>query len=101
MALTPTILVTGTMSRPDLVAMFDGIGAAAQLVFVEYAAEWGEGVWTELYARYGALRTWEASGSAKRLLDEVRPDVVAFVSCTSYNQVALRCTARARGVRCV
>jgi hypothetical protein len=101
MALTPIILVTGTMSRPDLLAMFDGLGEAARLVFVEYAAEWGEGVSSGLYAGYGALRTWETSGSAKRLLDEVHPDLVAFVSCTSYNQVALRCAAGARGVRCV
>jgi len=89
------------MSRRDLVAMFDGLGGAAQLHFVEYAAEWGEGMSTELYAGYGALRTWEASGSANRLLDDVSPDLVAFVSCTSYNQVALRCAARARGLRCV
>jgi len=101
MARPPNILVTGTMSRRDLVAMFDGLGEAVRLVFVEYAAEWGEGVSSELYAGYGALRTWEASGSANRLLDVVRPDLLAFVSCTSYNQVALRSAARARGVRCI
>lgn len=97
----PKILVTGTMSRRDLVAMFDGLAHEVELVFVEYAAEWGEGVLPELYAEYGALRTWEDSVSANRVLAEVRPDLVAFVSCSSYNQVALRSAARARGVRCV
>jgi hypothetical protein len=97
----PTILVTGTMSRADIVAAFGPVKDEADLAFVEYAAEWGAGVVSEVYDGYGTLRTWETSGSARALLGRVRPDLVAFVSCGSYNQVALRCAARARGIRCV
>lgn len=97
----PTILVTGLMSRPDLLSMFDALLGAAELVFVEYAAEWGAGVVADAYARYGALHTWEAAGSARLLLGAVRPDLIAFLSCTSYNQVALRASARRQGIRCV
>ena len=95
----PRILVAATIGRADLLAMFEELASRAELTFVEY--ESSPGVAPELYEPYGRLTTWERHGSARALLREVRPDLLAMLSIGVRNQLALRREARREGVRTV
>lgn len=97
----PRLLVTGTMSRRDILEMFTVSRARAELIFVEYERGWGDGVDPRLYQDFGDLVTWEAYSSANKLLDQTGPDRLVFLFTNSLNQVALRVAARHRGIESI
>jgi hypothetical protein len=81
--------------------MFDSVLDRAEMIFVEYERNWGDGLSPELYRRYGELTTWEDHRSADALLDAVDPDRVVMIAITSRSQVALRVAARERGIEVI
>lgn len=97
----PRLLITGTMSRADILDMFRPISNAADLTFVEYERDWGQGINRALYQSIGEITTWEESGSADHLLRRVRPDRVVLLFISSLNQVALRVAAKDHGIEAV
>src|SRR5437764_6141214 len=94
-------LITGTMSRTDILDMFRPLVASAQLAFVEYERNWGQGFDRSVYQPFGDLFTWEESRSADALVRRVQPDLVVLLFTSSLNQVALRAAARDRGIATV
>jgi hypothetical protein len=95
------LLITGTMSRSDIVQAFERLDGKAELTFVEYERDWGQGIDPSVYQGRGQLITWEESRSADAILRSVRPDRVVFLFTSSINQVALRVAARERGIETV
>ncbi len=95
----PRILVAATIGRADLLAMFEEAAERADLTFVEYEST--PGVTPKLYEPYGRLTTWEQHGSARALLREVEPDLLAMLAIGVRNQLALRREAARRGVRTI
>lgn len=81
--------------------MFDGLEDEAELTFVEYERNWGDGLDPGVYSAHGTLTTWESHRSAQALLDHDRPDLVAMLAITSRNQIALRAAAARRGIEVV
>ncbi len=79
--------------------MFGGAAEGADLTFVEY--ESNPGVTPELYAPYGRLTTWEQHRSARALLRQVEPDLLAMLSTGVRNQLALRREAARQGIRTI
>jgi hypothetical protein len=95
------LLVTGTMSRGDILDMFTVARDSCDLTFVEYERGWGDGIDRRMYQRFGRLTTWEAHASADELLEQTQPDRIAFLFTTSLNQVVLRAAARQYGIEAV
>ena len=97
----PRLLVVATLGRADIVSMFQGLVGQAELSFLEYRRNWGDGVDPDVYGRYGRLTTWEEYRSAPELLDRLRPDRIVMLSIGSRNQLALRWEAARRGIEVV
>jgi hypothetical protein len=97
-ATKPVILITGTIDRPDILAMFRDVAASAALTFVEYYFNWGIEAHPEYFKPYGTLRFWHEFNDANALLDAVRPDRIVFFYISSLNQVALKVAAQQRGI---
>ena len=97
----PRILVAATLGRADILSMFQGLVGRADMTFVEYARNWGEGLDESIYRPYGVLTTWEAHRSARALLDWCRPDRIAMLAVGSRNQLALRIEAARRRIEVV
>jgi hypothetical protein len=95
------LLITGTMSRSDIVQTFERLEGSAELTFVEYEGDWGQGIDRSVYEGKGRLVTWEESRSADAVLRSVKPDRVVFLFTSSINQVALRVAAREQGIETV
>jgi hypothetical protein len=95
----PRILVAATIGRADQLAMFEQLAGRAELTFVEYAST--PGVTAELYEPYGRLTTWERHRSARALLREVEPDLLAMFATGGRNQLVLRREAKRLGVRTI
>jgi hypothetical protein len=95
------LLITGTMSRSDIVQTFERLEGASEMTFLEYERDWGQGIDRSVYDGMGRLMTWEESRSADAVLRAVRPDRVILLFISSINQVALRVAARDRGVETV
>jgi hypothetical protein len=95
------LLVTGTISRGDILDMFAVTRERCDLTFVEYERGWGDGIDRQLYDEFGRLTTWEDQNSADELLDREQPDRLVFLFTTSLNQVVLRSAARQRGIEAV
>ena len=82
-------------------SMFQDLVGQAELSFLEYRRNWGDGVDPDVYGRYGRLTTWEEYRSAPELLDRLRPDRIVMLSIGSRNQLALRWEAARRGIEVV
>ena len=95
----PSILVTGTIDRPDIIAILRDARSQARFTFLEYSFHHGSRSHPEYYAGYGPLRFWNEFRHANALLDEIRPDKIVFFYVNSLNQVALNLVARQRGIR--
>src|SRR5688500_2913809 len=54
----PAILVTGSIDRPDILAMFGDAASGASLTFLEYYFNYGVRAHPEYFQRYGPLRFW-------------------------------------------
>ena len=81
--------------------MFRGLVGRADMTFVEYERNWGEGLDESIYRPYGVLTTWEEHRSARALLDWCRPDRLAMLAIGSRNQLALRIEAARRRIEVV
>jgi hypothetical protein len=97
----PRILVVAALGRPDILRMFDALKRRAEMAFVEYERNWGEGLDPTMYEPYGELTTWEEHRSAGALLDKFQPDRVAMIAIASRDQAALRVEARRRGLEVI
>jgi hypothetical protein len=96
----PSILIVGTIDRPDIISILSGLRQHAKLTFLEYAFNWGTPTNPKNFEGYGPVRYWSEFRSARALLDELRPDKIVFFYINSLNQVALNVAASARpGVR--
>lgn len=94
----PRLLITGALSRPDILASLDEARSRIDMRFVEYEREWGDGLDRELYRAYGLVTAWEEEWNAAALLRRVAPTAVVFMQGASLNQMALRVACRRRGV---
>src|SRR5262245_46510978 len=97
----PRIMVVAALGRPDIVGMFKPLARIADLTFVEYERNWGEGLDPRVYEGFGQLTTWERHRSAKALLARTNPDTIAMISIGSRNQLVLRAEALRRGIEVV
>lgn len=97
----PRLLITGTMSRADIVSMFECLRESCDLTFVEYERDCGYGIDRAVYRNLGELATWESFRSANALLSAAKPDKVVLLFTASLNQIALRAAAKTREIETI
>src|SRR4051794_23100652 len=95
----PRALITGLLSRPDLLRLFDECRGHVEMAFIEYAFNWSVRTNEEHYRPYGEVRHWSDFENVDAVLDAFSPDLVVLLYNSSLNQILLKLAAQRRGIR--